>query len=182
MIEPDGSRLNIAQKDSSRAGPAADSANAAASHLLLIDREVDVFSRYLVNEAPTDYIRKQYSVAVVARRLVNDDELSTFDRATLNLARRHVSFTRFTDAYCTIFHRHGVMRRKLTLLLAILEHTAPIATQFDRPKVRGPVSAVANLLVQGATFSLSLIAGTLLLLPAQLLSLKQAAKGGGRGQ
>jgi hypothetical protein len=142
---------------------------------LLLDREVDVFSRYLLSEAPTKYVRDQYCMAVAARGLAKDDNLSAFDRATLNLARRHALFTRFADAYCSIFHRHGVLRRKLVLLVAILEHTASSAGQFDKPKIRRPLSIGVNLLVQSAISGLSLVAGTLLLLPAALLSRKQTS-------
>ena len=92
-----------------------------------INRECDVFSRYLISQPPTDYILRQYEMAVVSRNLANDAEFSAFDRRTLRLARRNVFFTRLADAYCALFHRHGALRRKLILLLAILEHTAPTA-------------------------------------------------------
>ena len=106
----------------------------APCDLATIDRECAVFTRYLVGQPHTDYIHKQYEMAVLARDLANDAEFAAFDRRTLNFARRNVFFTRVTDAYCAIFHRHGVLRRKLILLLAILEHAAPTADRFDRPK------------------------------------------------
>lgn len=158
------------------AGAAAKGSAAVAPGHVSINSECDVFSRYLVSQVPTDYIRRQYETAVVARNLASDAEFSAFDRRTLRLARRHAFFTRLADAYCAIFHRHGVLRRKLILLLAILEHTAPTATRFDRPKIRGPVGIGTNLFVLGTSFGLSLIAGMLLLLPSHLLSRKQVGR------
>jgi len=142
---------------------------------VLIDREVDVFCRYLLSEVPTNYVRDQYCLAIVARGLAEDDNLTAFDRATLSLARRHVLFTRFADAYCSVFHRCGVLRRKLVLLLAILEHTAPSAAQFDQPKLRRPLTICVSLLFQSAISGVSLLAGMLLLVPTAFLLRNQTA-------
>ena len=124
----------------------------APCDLAAIDRECDVFTRYLVGQPPTDYIHKQYEMAVLARDLANDAEFAAFDRRTLRFARRNVFFTRVADAYCAIFHRHGVLRRKLILLLAILEHTTPTAARFDWPKNRGSIGVATNLLLSRNEF------------------------------
>jgi hypothetical protein len=133
-----------------------------------LDRECEIFSRYLVSQQPTAYIRKEYKAALIARDLANDGDFSAFDRRTLRLARHNVLFARFADAYCALFHRQGVLRRKLVLLLAILEHTAPTATRFDAPKSRGRVGVSVNLFLAGIDFGLSMIMGVLLLLPFHL--------------
>jgi hypothetical protein len=140
-----------------------------------IDREAEVFTRHLVGEVPNEYVRKAYREATIARGLASDEDFSPFDRATLRLARRGALWTRFADSYCALFHRHGALRRKLILLLAILEHTAPYSERFDRPAVRGPVGSSLVLMLRGAGSVLSLMAGTALLLPARLLSPKQSA-------
>lgn len=148
----------------------------ARCDLATIDRECDVFTRYLVSQPPTDYIHKQYEMAVLARDLANDAEFAAFDRRTLRFARRNIFFTRVADAYCAIFHRHGVLRRKLILLLAILEHTTPTAARFDWPKNRGSIGVATNLLLLGMSFGLSLLAGIFLLLPSHLFSRNQAER------
>jgi nucleoside-diphosphate-sugar epimerase len=166
----------VAEKNSSGNRATAEGSTAIAPCLATIDRECDVFTRYLVSQPPTDYIHKQYEMAVLARDLANDAEFAAFDRRTLSFARRNVFFTRVADAYCAIFHRHGVLRRKLILLLAILEHTAPTAARLDRPKNRGPIGIATNLLLLGISFSLSLLAGIFLLLPSHLFWRKQAKR------
>jgi nucleoside-diphosphate-sugar epimerase len=166
----------VAEKKSLGNQATAESTTAIAPCLATIDRECDVFTRYLVSQPPTDYIHKQYEMAVLARGLANDAEFAAFDRRTLSFARRNVFFTRVADAYCAIFHRHGALRRKLILLLAILEHAAPTAARFDRPKIRGPIGIATNLLLLGMSFGLSLLAGIFLLLPSHLFWRKQAKR------
>jgi hypothetical protein len=148
----------------------------ASCDLIIIDRECEVFSRYLVNQPPTAYIHRQYEMAVLARDLANEAELAPLDRSTLGLARRNVFLTRVADAYCAIFHPHGVLRRKLILLLAVLEHSPPTAALFDRPKVRGPIGITTNLLLLGLNFALLLLLGILLLLPSHLFRRKQGKR------
>jgi NADH dehydrogenase len=135
-------------------------------------RECRVFSRYLASQEPTAYIREQYQAAAVARELANPEEFSSFDRKTLWLARQSIVLTHLADTYCVVFHRNGALRRKLILLLAILEHTAPTANRFDRSTNRGSISVTAHLLRAGLVFGLSLIVATILFLPLQIASQK----------
>jgi NADH dehydrogenase len=140
----------------------------------MIDRECEIFSRYLIAQRPTDYIHRKYGAAIIARGIADDCALSAFDRQTLDLARQNVFLTRLTDAYCAMFHRTGVLRRKLTLLLAIVEHTTPTATRFDGVESRSFVSVIIRLVVACITFGLALIGGLFLLLPYKLVLRKRA--------
>jgi hypothetical protein len=140
-----------------------------------------VFTRYLTNQTTTEYVAKQYRMALAARGLAKDDDFSAFDRVTLNLASRGLVWTRFADAYCAIFRRHGVLRRRLILLMAIVEHTAPYSDRFDRPIPRSVIGLVSFLFLQGIQFTLSLMVGIALLLPAHLLSLYRSTREGQEG-
>ena len=142
-----------------------------AGELAYTGAEHVVFTRYLTNRLPTEYVAKQYRMALAARGLANDDDFSDFDRVTLKFARHGVLCARFADSYCAIFRRHGALRRKLILLMAILEHTAPYSDEFDRPVLRGGVSLAAFLTLRGGQFILSLVIGAALFLPAHLLCL-----------
>jgi nucleoside-diphosphate-sugar epimerase len=153
--------------------PAGEPAHASTEHA--------VFTRYLTNEAPTEYVAEQYRMALAARGLAKDDDFSAFDRVTLNLARRGLLCVRLADAYCAIFRRHGALRRKLILLMAIVEHTAPYSDQFDRPIPRGVIGLATFLFLQGAQFALSLMVGAALLLPAHLLTLYRSTREGQGG-
>jgi NADH dehydrogenase len=148
----------------------------APGDVATINRECEVFAHYLIGQPPTDYIREQYEMATLARDLANDSKFIAFDRTTLRFARRSVFFTRVADAYCAIFHRRGILRRKLILLLAILEHAAPTAARFDSPMNRGLVGIATNVLLLAVSFGLSLLAGIFLLLPSHLFRRNQAKR------
>ena len=135
-----------------------------------LSRECDIFCCYLVGQKPTAYIRNTYLSALNARRLLRDAEFSAFDRTTLRLARHHTLLVHLADTYCALFHRHGALRSRLVLLLAILEHTAPTNAQFDKAKSRGLAGVIANLFISAVGFTLALLIATLLLLPFQLIS------------
>jgi nucleoside-diphosphate-sugar epimerase len=138
--------------------------------------ELIVFTRYLTNMVPTEYVGEQYRMALLAHNLAHDADFSAFDCSTLNLARRGAWCTRFADAYCAIFRRHGAMRRRLIMLMAILEHTAPYSDGFDRPTPRSMISSCTGLLLQGVQFTLSFMVGAALLLPVHLVFLYRAAR------
>jgi nucleoside-diphosphate-sugar epimerase len=152
------------------------SSSAPADELAHTGMEHAVFTRYLTSEAPTEYVGKQYRMALAARGLAKEDGFSAFDRVTLDLARRGPLCTRLADAYCAMFRRHGALRRKLILLMAIVEHTASYSERFDRPISRSAVGSAAFLFVQGVQFILSLMVGAVLLLPAHLLSLYRSSR------
>jgi len=142
-----------------------DSRILSPSDQLVLDDECVRFSAYLIDFAPTDYVKTQYRQAARARRLAFDEDFPAFDRALLTLARKHGLLTRCADAYCAIFRRAGTLRCKLIVLSAILEHVAPASEAFDGTAVGGAPRAVAALFVAGMTFALSLIAGVLMAVP-----------------
>jgi hypothetical protein len=139
------------------------------------ERELVIFTRYLTNLAPTEYVRKQYCMSLLDRGLAEEAEFSAFDRLTLGFARRGVLFARFADAYCAIFRRRGAMRRRLILLMAILEHTAPYSDRFDRPAPRSAIGLCAVVVLQSIQFALCLMIGGTLLLLAHVISLYRSS-------
>jgi hypothetical protein len=172
----------VAEKASLGNRAAAEESKAVApGEVTTINRECEVFAHYLVDQPPTDYIREQYEMATLARDLANDSKFAAFDRTTLRFARRGVFFTRVADAYCAFFHRRGILRRKLILLLAILEHAAPTAARFDSPMNRGLIGIATNVLLLALSFGLSLLAGIFLLLPSHLFRRSQAKRTLGKG-
>jgi hypothetical protein len=61
-----------------------------------------------------------------------------------------------------------LLRRKLVLLLAILETSAPFAGHIDDPGSGSRITLPLRLAGRGLVAALALLAGTLLLLPARL--------------
>ena len=133
------------------------------------EEECRSFATYLSGVRPSAYVVEQYVAAASAHELACDGDLSCFDRATLKLARSGPLFTRWADAYCAIVGRSGVLRRKLIVLAAILEHVAPTSDALDRVVARSVARTVVSLAGYGSAFAVSLLVGAVILLPASVL-------------
>ncbi len=143
-----------------------------------LSTECDDFCRYLTNDVPGDSLKTHYAEAARVHGLAFKEDFTRFDRATLALALKHKTLARWVDAYCALFHRRGALRRKLILLSALLEHTAPSNEIFDHAEGRGALRAVANLALHGASFAVSLVLGTLVLLPIGVICLSTTMASG----
>jgi hypothetical protein len=86
-----------------------------------LSAECDVFCRYLADRpAPREVVsayRRAHECGVVSF----DCSGPAIDCALLRIARRSPLLTRAADAYAVTFAKSSLLRRKLVLLLAILE-------------------------------------------------------------
>ena len=114
------SMKSIEQMIDEARGPAVHGAGAVPNDRLL--RECIVFSRYLIGRRPDDYITRKYCAAHDSGRPL-DIECSAIERLLGLVARLHPWMTLATDTYCSFFLRSSVLRKKLVLLLAIMENS-----------------------------------------------------------
>lgn len=135
----------------------------------VLEAECAVFSRYLVNAAPSEIVTMHYLGALAEHGLASDRDYSPFDRMMIRVARRSPQLARFADAYCAILNRRGPLRRKLVLLAAILEHAPPTSDFFDHSLARGPAGALLRLVVRGIEFTLFFLLGAIVFLPLRLV-------------
>jgi hypothetical protein len=151
----------------------------AAEARRILEKECSVFSAHLIGVNTAVYTRLKYVEATSAHGIAFDENFSPFDRATLAFARRGRNLARWADAYCAIFHRRGVLRRKLIVLAAILEHVSPTSHVFDNVPARGRINAILALVGSGSMFALSLALGVIVLLPLDLFYRAQSARTAG---
>ncbi len=92
-------------------------------------RECLMLTRYLSGSDPTAAVvhayQRAHALGVVGARPAR------FDRLLTALAGRHPSLTRAVDSYATALARNSTLRRKLVLLLAILESSWPACETID---------------------------------------------------
>ena len=87
------------------------------------DRECVVFTGHLLGVAPDAYVKRKYAEAHdVLGGLAPTDP---FDAFLLRFASKHRVCTRLADAYARVFRPGSALRRKLIVLLAILETSPP---------------------------------------------------------
>jgi hypothetical protein len=96
-----------------------------------LDRESLVFCRYLVGVKPNDYIRGKYREAHRNHSLASSDPSSPADDLLIRISRISPLTTRIIDTYTRVFRPFSLVRKKLVLLLAILESSAPMYQYLD---------------------------------------------------
>lgn len=131
-----------------------------------LERECRVFTRHVIGSDPTPYIVEHYVRAHhVSPKLAPGDR---FDRYLVRFAARHRVLARLADSYARVFASGSLLRRKLVLLLAILESAPQTHRLIDQPPGGGLVLIVGRLVGHGVLWMAGLLAGTVLLGPARL--------------
>ena len=132
----------------------------------VLHRECEVFCRYLVGRPTDAYILTKY---VEAHQLTHDYAGGNrFDCLLIGVAAWGSVFAALADSYCSLFARQCVLRRKLILLLAILESSAPAHGFLDAIKPTPIFFLALRLLGRGILFGIRVSAAALVLLPLQL--------------
>ncbi len=140
--------------------------------------ECELFCRYLSAGAPTPYVLGKYAAACELRGTrAGSGEL---DRRLLAFARRGPTATRIADVFARFLAPRSDLRRRLVLLLAILEST-PAAEELDRIEPTPPRAVVLGLVPRLLGSALCLALGLLLLGPLLLVHGRGAAGRAGGG-
>jgi NADH dehydrogenase len=128
--------------------------------------ECRAFVRYLLRADADTYVIEKYAAAHPVLAL---SPVSRFDSALLTFARVSPLCTRLADSYASLFFRTAALRRRLVLLLAILETHAPFHQTIDRTVGGSAPLLFARLSIATAGALLSLLAGTLILAPTRVV-------------
>jgi len=141
--------------EAGRAGPA-------------LDAECRAFTRYLIRQDPDPYTVARYQDGhrgIPFRRTGRRDAVD----GMLVLFASHGGWrARVADAYARVFRPHGVLRQKLTLLLAILEN-APATHRQLTSGGRGIGGAIGRVALALLGFGVALLVGVFLLGAAHLV-------------
>jgi len=130
-------------------------------------RECSVFCRYLCGSEPSDYVLGQYRAAH-AVGAVERPATSRFDRAVVGIARRAPWLTRAMDAHSRVLANGGLLRRKLVLLLALLETKSPPAEELDAPTPGSTAGMLLRMAWLALVFAFIVVASAIALLPVRL--------------
>ncbi|MBN2346080.1 MAG: hypothetical protein JXO51_06785 [Candidatus Aminicenantes bacterium] len=133
-----------------------------------LEREGRVFGRYLLGREAGAAVGARYAAA--HGTLDWGEGRGWFERLLLAAAARHPLATRACDAYSRFLCPNSLLRRKLILLLAILELTPPFYREID---AAGPASApklAALIAWKGLTMAALLLPALVVLLPLQAAS------------
>lgn len=131
-----------------------------------IASECIVFTRHLLGVRPDRAVVERYGAALAAIPALQP--ASAWERSLLAMARRGVAGVRGADAFAALFARDSVLRKRLVILLAILETRAPFSDAIDRA-LGGPRPVVIARVGLRGLWSLAwLVAGALWLVPVRI--------------
>src|SRR5262249_34755461 len=100
------------------------SAEMADARRQALNKECEAFSFYLTRQYPNTYVRAKYLAAhQVHPDLQSGYRNNFFDRFLLAISVKSVPLAKMADSYASIFSRGCLLRKKIVLLLAILEST-----------------------------------------------------------
>jgi len=122
--------------------------------------ECDVLTRYLTGALPSRDVTAAYLDGVSREPGPPDDA----DARLLDFAGRGPVRARTADVWCRVFAPTSRLRRRLVLLLAILECT-PAVERLDRIATTAPARVAVGLARRAAASAALLLVGTVLLAP-----------------
>jgi NADH dehydrogenase len=132
-----------------------------------LDAECRVFTAHLVGRTPDDYIVSRYRAAHAALPALAAE--GDADAALTAFARRSPARARIADAYAARFAPHSALRKKLVVLLAILETSPATWRDIDARIAASRGGALLRMLAAGAGAIAALALGAMLLAPARVM-------------
>ena len=133
-----------------------------------LDRECAVFCRYLIGEEPNDYVKGKYREAHRSPSWARSGHSDPSDHFLVKFARMSPRSTKVIDAYARVFRPAMLVRKKLVLLLAILESCAPTHAYLDAVDSRSLFLLSLRSLRACFTFALMVVVAVVLILPLEL--------------
>lgn len=138
-----------------------------------LDAECQVFAKYLTGQEPTSYIREWYLKGHSS--LVGAEVAATpLDELLLEVARRGPGWTGLAESYARWSCPNGLLRHKLILLLALMEHEPLRHRHLTDPLTGSRWAIGTRLAALGVRFVLLHLGAILMIGPRHLgLRLRQ---------
>ncbi|TFG52431.1 MAG: hypothetical protein E4H37_05990 [Gemmatimonadales bacterium] len=132
-------------------------------------REANIFTRYLLSRAPSDYVVDKYHQGHRVIPYLNGAGALPIDTLLVKVARRGVLSAWIADSYARIFRRSGPLRQKLVLLAAILESSPSFHSDMGGSTHANRLHVLVRLVVLGLGFAVRLPVAVLVFGPMHLL-------------
>lgn len=130
--------------------------------------ECEVFCQYLIGQSPSEYVVEQYCAALETERF-QQLRNSAFDFVLGRFAIRKPFLTGLADAYCRFLRPKAALRRKLVLMLAILESTNT-SEKIDQADGGGLFCFLSQSAIATLGFIGRFVGGVVLFAPLQILT------------
>jgi hypothetical protein len=131
-----------------------------------LEQECSTYRRYLIGQDPDPYVVRKY-IEYHAQYATKVEPSDPFDRFLTEISARHPFWARLADTYAGRFYKHAAVRKKLVLMLALLECSPGSFEALDDVGRGGIPAALLRLAWQAAVYAGALMMAVLLFLPVQ---------------
>ena len=128
--------------------------------------EGSTFAKYLLGSEPDEYIVRKYVEAHGANPAFV--AVKHTDRRLVQFARLGTVATRLADSYVRVFVPHSALRRKLSLVFAIIETSPSHHRTLDQSTQASFAGSIGRLVVHVTTGALVALLAVLVVLPVHL--------------
>src|SRR4051812_24101719 len=132
-----------------------------------LEQECRTYCRYLAGVVPGHYLQSRYRDFHERAQTAAGWDFDAFDRFLVEFSARSPFLARLADTYASRFRKHSVLRKKLVLVLALLECSRESFARLDCPDPGGMPAAMLKLASCAALYAGVLALSLLLLLPVQ---------------
>ena len=129
--------------------------------------ECRVFTRHLIGSDPDAFILAKYADACTVVPALAP--AGRFDESLVAFARLGPRRAKIADSYAGLFAPASALRKRLVMLLALLETRPPFSGMIDRATGGPAILAIARLAVRSVGSLLSLLAGLVVFVPLRLV-------------
>ena len=131
-----------------------------------LEQECYTYGRYLIEQDPKPYVVRKYIAyhAQFGARIAPNDDL---DRFLTEISGRGPFWARLADTYASRFHKRAAVRKKLVLMLALLECSPGSFEYLDGVSGGGVPKTLLRLAWRAAAYAGTMVMAVLLLMPVQ---------------
>lgn len=123
--------------------------------------------RHLIGKEPGASVTDAYCRAHDQGDVAPGRVIGTFDRVLVWLARSSFVATALVDAYAAVFARTALLRRKLVLLLAIMESSWPTCESIDSVDSHSRIGLIIGVGLRTLMFAVAALATGIVLSPVR---------------
>ena len=133
-----------------------------------LKRECKVFCRYLIKTQPNEYVLQKYRNGHNANGIEEKLAHRPFDRCLLCIAISFPLLTKLVDTYTRVCAKRSIFRKKLILLLAILETSSPYHAYLSGVDSFSRIELYTRFLTKMSLFPVSVLISIILFGPLHL--------------
>jgi len=130
--------------------------------------EAKRFGKQISGVEPAQLALQKYVEAHLQGLIALDRGMALFERIIIGCARIRPLFY-LVEAYSSVFHRTGILRKKIVLLMAILECMPETKTAYDESESGNYLRFFFGLLARSLAFGFALLISIPIFFPLQVL-------------